>query len=238
MAATPFLAPHPRLFSGLSHEICRPLISLQVGCDLLLAGCEGPISGEQQGHLRTLRSQCDDLLRLTRTYLLDYAGLARSRPRMDWAVFRLGALLDEAGRQFADVARARRVDWSCRLEGDDAEVQTDLACFQRVLSRLVENAIDHTPPGAKVAVTARVEGCRWSLEVSDHGRGIPTEAISRVLEPLVRLPHAGCSTSGRYGLGLPVCRELVGQLGGDLTLDSTPGAGTSATVRFPVRQRS
>lgn len=229
-----------RLYTGLSHEICRPLISLRVGCDLLLAGCEGPVPAEQRCHVQALRSRCDDLIRLTRAYLLDYAGLVQARRPMDWADYRLGALLDEANRQFAEPARARGIAWECGLDGDDAEVTTDLACFQRVLGRLVENALTHTPVGSTLSVRGRVEpgGARWRVDIVDDGQGIPEEAIGRVLEPLVRLsggrPDAPRGNGAGCGLGLAVCRELVAQLGGELSLESPAEAGTSATVRFPV----
>src|SRR5271169_6246008 len=68
------------LLSNLSHELCRPLISLRAGFDLLLADVARPISHDQRGHVHTMVSLCDDLLRLTRSYL-DYAGLIQgTRP--------------------------------------------------------------------------------------------------------------------------------------------------------------
>src|SRR5438034_9354309 len=69
------------LLSNLSHELCRPLISLRAGFDLLLADSARPISRDQRGHVQTMVTLCEDLLRLTRSYL-DYAGLIQgTRPR-------------------------------------------------------------------------------------------------------------------------------------------------------------
>lgn len=225
---------HRGLFAALSRELCRPLISLHAGFDLLLAGCEGPIADAQRDQVLALRSQCISLIALTRSFL-DYAGSGRARRPLDPATFRLGALLAEADRQFSVAARARGIDWSCRLDGGDATVVTDLACFQQVVGQLVANAMAHTPDGGRIDVTARADADGWSVEVADDGRGIPSQALERVFEPLIRLGSAaGAATGGGpgHGMGLPVCRDLVARLGGRIVLRSAPGRGTTVLLRF------
>jgi signal transduction histidine kinase len=222
------------LFPVLSREICRPLISLCAGLDLLLAGCEGPVPPEQRDQVQALRGHCDDLIRFTRSYL-DYAGEAIESREPDWASFRLESLIEEADRQFAGMAHSRNITWSCRLEGQDATVTTDLACLQQVLGRLVTNALGHTPDGGRIDISVRTEGDEWLVTVSDDGRGIPPEVLGRVFEPLVRTP---CASRGQgmgrgHGMGLALCRDLIERLGGDISLCSEPGRGTSASVRFP-----
>ena len=231
------LAEPRALFRGLSHELCRPLISLRAGFDLLLAGAEGPISRDQTCHVQGLRGQCDELIRLTRTYL-DHAGLVRSSEPIEWGTFRLGALLDEATRQFAVRVRSRGIDWQCRLEGEDDSVETDLGCFQQILGLLVENALVHTPAGGHVGIVARVGVDSWYVEVSDDGTGIPPERIEHVFEPLVRLDdgcHPPSGSGGRRGLGmgLAICRELASRLGAEIRLRSSTEAGTSVSIEFP-----
>jgi signal transduction histidine kinase len=225
------------LFPVLSREICRPLISLCAGFDLLLAGCEGPVPPEQREQVQALRGHCDDLIRFTRSYL-DYAGVPREPREPDWTGFRLGSLIQEADRQFAGMARGRDISWSCRLEGPDATVTTDLACFQQVLVRLVTNALGHTPDGGRIDISARIEDDKWLIVVSDDGRGIPPEVLDRVFEPLVRMPCAARKqgSSRGHGMGLAVCRDLINRLGGEISLRSEPGRGTSASVRFPRQQ--
>jgi two-component system phosphate regulon sensor histidine kinase PhoR len=209
--------------------MCRPLISLHAGFDLLLAGCDGPISDAQRDQFLALRSQCNSLISLTRSFL-DYAGSGRADRPLDLATFRLGALIAETDRQFSVAARARGIDWSCRLDGGDAPVVTDLACLQQVVGRLVANAMAHTPDGGRIDVIARADADGWSVEVADDGRGIPSQALERVFEPLIRLAP-GASGPG-HGMGLPVCRDLVARLGGRIVLDSAPGRGTTVRVRF------
>jgi signal transduction histidine kinase len=225
------------LLSSLSRELCRPLISIRAGFDLLLAGCEGEISAAQREQVLGLKGHCDSLIGLTRSFL-DYAGPVRGTRPPDLATFRLAALMEEADRQFSRQARARGVEWSCRVVGPDERVTTDLACLQQVIGRLVENALAHTRGAGKIGVTAKVGDEGWVVEVVDDGPGIPQEAIDRVFEPLTRLgtpsatSSAGCAG---HGMGLAVCRELAGRLGGTIAMRSTPGRGTTVSVRFPTR---
>ena len=96
------------LLSNLSHELCRPLISLRAGFDLLLADAARPISHDQRGHVQTMVVLCDDLLRLTRSYL-DYAGLIQGTRPLCYGAFTIGALVREIDRQFAPLAASRRI---------------------------------------------------------------------------------------------------------------------------------
>src|SRR6516164_6227346 len=109
------------ILSNLSRELCRPLISLRAGFDLLLNDTARPISPDQTGHVRTMAELCDDLLRLTRSHL-DYAGLMRGARPLEIGSFTIGALIREIDHQFASVASARRIAWVCALEGPDATV--------------------------------------------------------------------------------------------------------------------
>src|SRR4051794_15218898 len=174
------------LLSNLSHELCRPLISLRAGFDLLLGDSARPISRDQRGHVQTMVVLCEDLLRLTRSYL-DYAGLIQGTRPLCYGTFTIGALVREIDRQFAPLAAARLIAWECTLEGGDATVTTDATRCQQIFGNLVANAIKYTPEGGQVRVTARHEGERWRVVVADSGPGIPAEALSKVFEPFYRL---------------------------------------------------
>lgn len=230
---------HRRLFSALSREICRPLISLHAGLDLLLAGCEGTDATERD-QLQSLRAQCGALIGLTRSFL-DYAGPPAVGRNLGLIPFRLGALLAEADRQFSGPAAARGIGWSCRLDGPDAPVVTDLTAFQQVVGEIVTNAMAHTPAGGRIDVSGRAEEGAWSIEVADDGRGIPAQVLERAFEPLIRAsasaeaPSPAAPAGGGHGMGLAVCREVVARLGGEIALHSLTGRGTTVRIRFQAR---
>jgi len=224
------------LLSNLSHELCRPLISLRAGFDLLLADTARPISGEQRGHVQTMAVLCDDLLRLTRSYL-DYAGLIQGTRPLCYGAFTIGALVREIDRQFAGAAAARRIVWECTLDGPDATVTTDASRCQQIFGNLVANALKYTPEGGDVRLTARYQGEDWIVVVSDSGPGIPSESIPKVFEPFYRLSRDERSGIEGSGLGLAICREMVDQMWGTISITSVVGQGTRVTVQLPSSGR-
>lgn len=221
------------ILSSLSHELCRPLISLRAGFDLLLGDCSRPISPDQRGHVQTMADLCDELLRLTRSYL-DYAGLVQGTRPLCFGAFTVGVLIREIDRQFGPTAAARRIAWECALEGPDATVTTDASRCQQIFGNLVANALKYTSEGGEVRVNGRLDDRHWVVTVSDNGPGIPTEEVERVFAPFYRLARDEHSRVEGNGLGLAICREMVGQLGGEIALQSGVGQGTRVTVRFPV----
>ncbi|MHC5538155.1 sensor histidine kinase [Singulisphaera rosea] len=221
------------ILSNLSHELCRPLISLRAGFDLLLGDAAHPLSKDQRGHLHTMIHLCDDLLRLTRSYL-DYAGLVQGTRPLSFGSFTIGALIREIDRQFAADAASRRISWDCHVEGPDATVTTDASRCQQIFGNLVANALKYTPETGHVRVTGRQEGDHWLVVVADSGPGIPPDSLSKVFEPFYRLSrdeHSGVEGSG---LGLAICHEMVGQLGGEIVMSSVVGQGTQVSVSLPV----
>jgi signal transduction histidine kinase len=177
---------------------------------------------------------CDDLLNLTRSYL-DFAGIVQGSRPVCLGRFTVGALIHEISRQFAATAAARQVQWETRVEDPDASVVTDASRCQQILGNLVANALKYTPVGGRVRVAARADADSWTVVVADTGPGIPPDAMDRVFEPFFRLARDERSGVEGNGLGLAICRELVTQLGGEIRLESTVGAGTTATLRFPLR---
>ncbi len=225
------------ILSNLSHELCRPLISLRAGFDLLLGDPECPVSAEQHRHIQTMIGLCDNLLLLTRNYL-DYAGLVQRARSLHYGTFTLGALIRDVEREFASTAEERGIDWTCRLDGPDGPVSTDATRCQQILGNLVANALKYTPRGGRVKIAAHHDRSAWIVTVEDDGPGIPAESQARVFEPFFRLPREERSRIEGNGLGLAICRELVEQMGGDIDLDSGAGRGrgTRFSVRLPVER--
>jgi len=224
------------VLTNLSHELCRPLVSLRAGFDLILGNAAPPIPPDQRGHLQTMLVLCDDLLRLTRSYL-DYASIVQGARPLHNGSYTLSALVREIDHEFATVASARRIQWECMLEGEDAKIVTDASRCQQIFGNLASNALKFTPQCGRVRVKVRHEGAEWRVVVSDSGPGIPPEAHSRVFEPFYRLSREERAGIEGNGLGLAICRELVEQMGGEISLGSELGEGTRVTVTLPLEQR-
>jgi signal transduction histidine kinase len=225
------------ILANLSHELCRPLTSMKAGFDVLLGDdAPFPITHDQRGHLLTMVALCDDLLRLTHSYL-DYAGIVQGARTLCLGSFTIGALIGEIDRQFAPIAATRQIKWESYAHHPETQVITDASRCQQVFGNLVSNALKYTPVGGQVRVVGNLEADSWAVIVSDSGPGIPGESLEMVFEPFVRLPRHEHSGIEGNGLGLAICRELVAQLQGEIALGSTVGHGTTATVRFPIAYR-
>ncbi|MBR1822019.1 MAG: HAMP domain-containing histidine kinase [Clostridia bacterium] len=137
-------------------------------------------------------------------------------------------------------ACARTLCRECRAYADEkgvalkfsANVATlkmwmDEDMLSRILLNLISNALRFTPRGGEIRVALNALGDAAELSVTDTGAGIPPEK-----QPYVFLQG---ETDGGHGYGLPIARKLARQLGGELTLRSVPGGGSTFTLRLPVR---
>jgi signal transduction histidine kinase len=220
------------IFSSLSHELCRPLVSMRAGFDLLLGESRTTITPDQRGHLLTMVSLCDDLLQLTRSYL-DYASIVQGSRPLSLGTFTVSALVNEIERQFAHVAAARSISWESRIDQPETLVTTDASRCQQIFGNLLSNALKYTPPGGRVSVVGSADDKTWSVVIADSGSGIPPDALDRVFEPFFRLARDEHSPVEGNGLGLAICRELVTELGGEIVIHSDVGLGTTVSLRFP-----
>ena len=137
------------VLSNLSHELCRQLASLRAGFDLILGESPSQIAEDQRAHLLTMVSLCDDLLGFTRSSL-DYAAIAHGSRPLCLGSFTIGALVQEIDRQFAPIARSRRIQWETHASNPESLVLTDASRCQQILGNLVSNALKYTPPGGRV----------------------------------------------------------------------------------------
>jgi two-component system sensor histidine kinase KdpD len=107
------------------------------------------------------------------------------------------------------------------------DVSTDPALLERIVENLVRNALDHAPPDTPVRVTAGVVGDRVDLRVIDRGPGIDPESRLHIFEPFRTIDD---SHMAGVGLGLAVAKGLADALGHGITVDDTPGGGTTMVL--------
>lgn len=116
---------------------------------------------------------------------------------------------------------------------ENPAITADPVRLRQVLDNLVSNAIRHTPPGGSVTVTAKQVENDAIFEVTDTGTGIAPEDLPRVFDRFWRADPSRSRVSGGSGLGLAIVRKLAEAHGGEVTATSTPGHGTTFTLRFP-----
>jgi two-component system, OmpR family, phosphate regulon sensor histidine kinase PhoR len=181
--------------------------------------------------LDIVRSHVERLERLVED-LLELARAESDQPRLQPRALDLAALaraaLDGLEARFA----AQRIHAELCDEGAPA-AQADPGALEQVLANLLDNALKYTEPGGRVSVRIAGEGERVRLSVQDTGIGIPEADRARIFERFYRVDKARSRALGGTGLGLAIVKHLVQAMHGEVSVESTPGAGSTFHVRLP-----
>jgi two-component system, OmpR family, sensor kinase len=204
-----------RLVAAASHELRAPLTAVQGNLELLERHPDLP-AGERQVRL------VNDLLTLARADL----GLT---PRLERVA--LDDLLMAVFMETRSLAAGRQLDVD-QLEA--VFVQGDPDWLKQLLLILVDNALKYTPDGGAIHLGLRSEGESALVGVRDTGIGISADDMPHVFERFFRADPARTRSTGGAGLGLAIARWIVEQHHGEITLESEPGRGTTATLRLPT----
>jgi two-component system sporulation sensor kinase C len=130
----------------------------------------------------------------------------------------------------------REVNIEVDISDDSIMVTVIEALFRQILYNLIQNAIEASPPGKTVKVSATVYNEQLLLKVSDHGSGIEGDIRDRIFEPFFT-SWSGSSASG-LGLGLSICKDIVDAMEGSISVESEKGAGTTFSVVIPLSNES
>jgi signal transduction histidine kinase len=161
--------------------------------------------------------------------LLDVAKAESGRFVVNPTAVSLPALLATLRGLTRPMTYGKPVDVLISAEGAPATLVTDEMALTAILRNLLSNAVKYTDSG-EVRLSVRTVSGRVELQVADTGTGIPAGEIERVFEEFYQVPGV---RRGGTGLGLPYARRLAGLLGGELTLASEAGRGTTAVLSLP-----
>jgi signal transduction histidine kinase len=116
----------------------------------------------------------------------------------------------------------------------ELRVRADPDKLPQIVLNLLSNAIKFTPAGGTVRVSCDAEERVARVRVSDTGRGIPADHLDEIFEPFVQVDRGLTRTAEGTGLGLAISRDLARAMGGDLTVESEVGKGSTFTLELPV----
>ena len=224
-----------RFWANVSHELRTPLNSI-MGLARLLAepAPDGTaLDPERLYQVELIRNSGSNLLAMVND-LLDVAKAESGQLHLDPAQVDLPALFGRLRGLARPMAEGKPVEVIVGADGDPdtpATILTDEVALTSILRNLLSNGIKYTDQG-EVRLNARVTGPRLEISVADTGIGIPAGLHDHVFEEFYQVPGV---RRGGTGLGLPYARRLAGILGGDLTLTSEPGRGTTVVLGLPLR---
>jgi two-component system phosphate regulon sensor histidine kinase PhoR len=218
--------------ANVSHELRTPLSLIKSTAETLLDGAkDDPAVATRfleiiDKHANRLTLLIDDLLLLAR--------LDSGRVALNFQALALRDSAQDSLDDFGIVARARAVTLENTVPAG-LVARADPDRLRQVLSNLIDNAIKYGRPEGRVTIAGRaLAGERIELSVRDDGPGIPMESKERVFERFYRVDKARSREQGGTGLGLAIVKNVMQAHGGEVRVESSPGAGTTFFLTLPA----
>lgn len=220
--------------ANISHELKTPIGALSLLSEAVLGASEDPHSIVKFAtRMQTEAKRLSDLVQ----EIIDLSRLQDDDPLRNAKGLNLARLISDAIDGSRMAAEARNISISFN-QTDDLEVLGDSRQIEMAISNLVENAINYSPDGTRVAIALRKQGALAEISISDQGVGIPEKEIERIFERFYRVDPARSRATGGTGLGLSIVKHVVNNHGGDISVWSVEGAGSTFTIRLPLSTRN
>ncbi|MBO9604615.1 MAG: response regulator [Paenibacillaceae bacterium] len=218
--------------STVSHELRTPLSSVLGFAELLLNRELKP--ERQRKYVATIHQEATRLTKLINDFL-DVQRMEAGKQTYDWQQLELAPLIAETIELHREHAASLGCSIGFAVEGDDSgHVYGDADKIRQVLTNLFSNAIKYSPKGGDIEISLKRAGDYWIVGVTDHGLGIPAEAIPRLFTKFYRIDNSDRREIGGTGLGLSIVKEIMKAHSGDVTVSSTFGSGSRFELHFPV----
>ena len=220
--------------ANMSHELRTPLNSLLILSKLLGDNPAGNLTDEQVKFAHTIQSSGNDLLNLIND-VLDLSKIEAGHLQIRPETVSLSRLTAELGQLFQPIATERKLQLVIAVApGCPDAITTDRQRLEQILKNLLSNAFKFTEAGTVNLSVRRVGSDRIALAVTDSGIGIAEDQQAGIFEAFRQADGTISRKYGGTGLGLSISRELARLLGGAITLESTPGKGSTFTITIPL----
>lgn len=215
----------------ISHELRTPLTSIITCTELLESGILGDPTKEQRTQLDHIFGSANELLGLIEE-ILAFSRVEAGGEEVRLEVVEVGPFVRQVAALIEPIAAERRLEF--RIEApEDTSIRTDGGKLRKILLNLLSNAVKFTEEGS-VELRVSLAGDVIVFSVEDTGGGIAAEDRERIFQPFWQVDGPDTRRVGGAGLGLSVTRRFARMLGGDVTVESEPDAGSTFTVRLPI----
>ncbi|MFM8368482.1 MAG: ATP-binding protein, partial [Chloroflexota bacterium] len=224
-----------QLLANVSHELRTPLGIILGYTDLIVRKSYGELTEKQINILGRIKDSTQYLDGLV-SELLDQAQLDSGKLYLSQRSFEPREVLGSVCSQLSVLAEAKNLEFNATISDNlPIALVGDSQRLKQILVNLISNAIKFTQTGSvTVEIAALPSQTEWMMRVTDTGPGIPEESLNTVFEPFKQLADAHKSLRKGYGLGLSITRQLIRLMGGNITLESTVGKGTTFTAILPL----
>ncbi|HVE12030.1 MAG TPA: HAMP domain-containing sensor histidine kinase [Elusimicrobiota bacterium] len=219
-----------KFFMMFTHDMGSPMSVLISGTELLKDGLQGP---QAEAMMRSIIASANAIRFLT-SDLMDVAAMEAGKLRVTRRPIDLRAVLAEIGLRIAPLAKKRGIAFSI-APGDGAlAVNGDPQRLMQVLQNLCGNALQYTPQGGSVEVSAAADGELARVSVKDSGIGLDPKDAARVFETFFQAKNGRELRPGGLGLGLSIAKEILQAHGGSIGVRSALGKGSTFYFTVPL----
>jgi signal transduction histidine kinase len=220
--------------SMVSHELRTPLNAILGYADMLKEHVYGPLTEGQLSTVLRVIANGQRMLGLVNN-LLDQAQIEAGKITVMMSAFDPNQMIEDLSSVMSVLASQNGLQLECSVADDvPLNLVSDRHRLHQILVNLVGNAIKFTEKGKVSIRVFRPDTEHWTLEVSDTGPGIPREAQSYIFEPFRQVDGSATRHHAGTGLGLSIVKQLVSLLGGEITLTSEVGQGSTFSVVLPL----
>ncbi|TWU23601.1 HAMP domain-containing sensor histidine kinase [Bythopirellula polymerisocia] len=216
--------------ANVSHELKTPLSSIKAYTETLLNGALN-----DHEHVRHFLTRIDDQSTRLHELILDLLSIARiesGQTTLEFSNLPIHKVVHACIHDYEERARAGGVTLINQVTDTSLHVRAEEEGLLQILNNLVDNAIKYTPEGGTVTIGCHTEGDKAVIEVSDTGSGIDPEHHDRLFERFYRVDKARSRELGGTGLGLAIVKHLCNAMQGSISVESSPGQGSTFAVRL------
>jgi two-component system phosphate regulon sensor histidine kinase PhoR len=219
--------------ANVSHELKTPLTAIKGFVETLHDSIPHlPAEGENffqiiMRQVNRLNSIIEDLLMLSRLEQYD------QREKISIEKRSLLQLIENAANVLQLKAKEKNISFEIRCDAD-IRIQVDSSIFEQALINLLDNAVAYSPGNETVFVSVEKDAGELRIHIADHGPGIPQKHLARIFERFYRVDKSRSRTLGGTGLGLAIVKHIVKVHGGNISVASEIGKGSTFTIHHPI----
>jgi len=224
------------ILATVSHELRTPLNAILGHVEMLKEAVYGPINEKQARASERVISNTRRLLDIV-SDLLDQAQIQAGKMSLKIHPFKPSELLDNVRGLMSKMAADKELALTGEIEPELPEILIgDFTRLQQILVNLINNALKFTEKGSVHIRLFCPDRKHWAMEVRDTGMGIPEDQQGSIFSPFHQLDNSMTRKHAGFGLGLSIVNQLVTLMGGNVTVNSTVGVGSTFTVLLPILQ--
>ena len=222
--------------ASMSHELRTPLNAIGGYAELLAMGVRGSLNAEQAQDIARIRRSQQHLLTLIND-VLNFAKVDAGQTEYRLTAVPVDEALRDTETMIAPQIVAKGLHYTYKGGDKTASVLADPEKFQQIVLNLLTNAVKFTDPGGSITLSATPAGKCIDISVADTGAGIPPEKLERIFDPFVQAERRLNQPVQGVGLGLAISRDLAHAMGGEISVESTVGEGSTFTLSLPRAPR-